>query len=144
MEPQHSKKRKFKETNGASKKDDNATTQEATERSKKRKESKLAADPVVDGPVDDAQQTTSEAEDEEPNWEDEGNEDVGEDKPADDIADDKNLSLPPAAGSTSDRFADLKLCEKSMKSIEKMGFETMTEIQRRAIPPLLAGKVSCL
>lgn len=38
------------------------------------------------------------------------------------------------------KFADLKLSERTMKAIEGMGFENMTEIQRRAIPPLLAGK----
>jgi ATP-dependent RNA helicase DDX18/HAS1 len=34
----------------------------------------------------------------------------------------------------------LNLSDRSMKAIEGMGFETMTEIQQRAIPPLLAGK----
>ncbi|KAL1591947.1 ATP-dependent RNA helicase [Paraconiothyrium brasiliense] len=38
------------------------------------------------------------------------------------------------------KFSDLKLSERTMKAIEGMGFENMTEIQRRAIPPLLAGK----
>jgi ATP-dependent RNA helicase DDX18/HAS1 len=38
------------------------------------------------------------------------------------------------------KFADLKMSERTMKAIEGMGFENMTEIQRRAIPPLLAGK----
>ncbi|KAI1184797.1 P-loop containing nucleoside triphosphate hydrolase protein [Nemania serpens] len=37
-------------------------------------------------------------------------------------------------------FADLKLSERTMAAIETMGFTTMTNIQRRAIPPLLAGK----
>ncbi|KAJ8125264.1 hypothetical protein O1611_g8376 [Lasiodiplodia mahajangana] len=37
-------------------------------------------------------------------------------------------------------FADLKLSERTMSAIEEMGFTTMTDIQRRAIPPLLAGK----
>lgn len=142
MEPQHSKKRKFKEANGVSKKDDSTIPRGVAGRSKKRKESELPAEEVADGAADDVQPTAPEAEDDEPNWEDEdGKEPNGHH--ADDLADDKNLSLPPAAGTTSDRFADLKLCEKTMNSIEKMGFETMTEIQRRAIPPLLAGKVSC-
>lgn len=46
----------------------------------------------------------------------------------------------PSAGVDPIKFAELNLSEKSMKAIEGMGFEDMTEIQRRGIPPLLAGK----
>ncbi|KAF1972754.1 kinase-like protein [Bimuria novae-zelandiae CBS 107.79] len=38
------------------------------------------------------------------------------------------------------KFNDLKLSERTIQAIQGMGFENMTEIQRRAIPPLLAGK----
>lgn len=39
-------------------------------------------------------------------------------------------------------FASLKgiLCEQTLKAIEEMGFTTMTEIQRKSLPPLLAGR----
>jgi ATP-dependent RNA helicase DDX18/HAS1 len=37
-------------------------------------------------------------------------------------------------------FSELNLSEKTMKAIGEMGFTKMTEIQRRGIPPLLAGK----
>ncbi|KAI8632967.1 ATP-dependent RNA helicase HAS1 [Xylariaceae sp. FL1651] len=37
-------------------------------------------------------------------------------------------------------FADLQLSERTMTAIKDMGFTTMTNIQRSAIPPLLAGK----
>ncbi|KAK7611335.1 putative ATP-dependent RNA helicase has1 [Phyllosticta paracitricarpa] len=37
-------------------------------------------------------------------------------------------------------FSELQLNPKTQKAIEQMGFTSMTEIQRRAIPPLLAGK----
>lgn len=49
------------------------------------------------------------------------------------------VSLP---GETNEptRFDDLKLSDKTMKAIKNMKFETMTEIQRRGIPPLLAGR----
>ncbi|KAK1253193.1 hypothetical protein MKX07_001270 [Trichoderma sp. CBMAI-0711] len=40
----------------------------------------------------------------------------------------------------SQKFEDLKLSEKTMKAIQEMGFTKMTNIQRSAIPPLLAGK----
>ena len=37
-------------------------------------------------------------------------------------------------------FADLNLSEKTMRGINDMGFENMTDIQQKTIPPLLAGK----
>ncbi|KAI1381081.1 ATP-dependent RNA helicase HAS1 [Hypoxylon crocopeplum] len=50
-------------------------------------------------------------------------------------------SLHTAVGSDAQNFAELNLSEKTMKAIkEDMGFEKMTTIQRRAIPPLLAGR----
>ncbi|CAI6342305.1 unnamed protein product [Periconia digitata] len=38
------------------------------------------------------------------------------------------------------KFSDLKLSDRTMQTIQSMGFETMTEIQQRAIPPLMTGK----
>lgn len=38
------------------------------------------------------------------------------------------------------KFSELKLSERTMKAIKDMSFETMTEIQQRGIPPLLAGR----
>ncbi|KAJ5732567.1 ATP-dependent RNA helicase has1 [Penicillium malachiteum] len=38
------------------------------------------------------------------------------------------------------KFSELNLSEKTMKAIEGMSFTTMTEIQQRTIPPLLAGR----
>lgn len=49
------------------------------------------------------------------------------------------LRLPPS-GTQAQRFSELNLSEKTMKAIEGMGFETMTEIQQRGIPPLLVGR----
>ena len=46
----------------------------------------------------------------------------------------------PSAGSEPQKFADLNLSPKTMQAIELMGFETMTDIQRRGIPPLMAGR----
>jgi ATP-dependent RNA helicase DDX18/HAS1 len=57
-----------------------------------------------------------------------------------DLPTDSTLSLP-GADSTPANFSDLKLSEKTMKAItEDMKFTTMTEIQQRGIPPLLAGR----
>lgn len=49
------------------------------------------------------------------------------------------LSLP-VTGSEPQKFSDINLSEKTMKAIADMKFENMTEIQRRGIPPLLAGR----
>lgn len=46
----------------------------------------------------------------------------------------------PSAGSEPQNFADLGLSSKTMQAIKEMNFETMTEIQRRGIPPLMAGR----
>jgi ATP-dependent RNA helicase DDX18/HAS1 len=50
-----------------------------------------------------------------------------------------SLALPSMNGEAT-KFKDIALSARTMKAIEAMGFETMTEIQQRAIPPLLAGK----
>lgn len=49
------------------------------------------------------------------------------------------LSLP-ATGEDPKKFTDLKLSSKTMQAINDMNFDTMTEIQQRGIPPLMAGK----
>ncbi|KAH9833946.1 ATP-dependent RNA helicase HAS1 [Teratosphaeria destructans] len=66
-------------------------------------------------------------------------------RPAGDLG--QPSDLPSALGvslpTTSDepqKFSELNLSAKTMKAIEGMKFETMTEIQRRGIPPLLAGR----
>ncbi|RAR09158.1 atp-dependent rna helicase has1 [Stemphylium lycopersici] len=38
------------------------------------------------------------------------------------------------------RFDELNLSERTMMAIKEMGFENMTEIQQKAIPPLLSGR----
>jgi ATP-dependent RNA helicase DDX18/HAS1 len=48
--------------------------------------------------------------------------------------------LPPDVTTNAQAFSELALSEKTMMAIEEMGFTKMTEIQRRGIPPLLAGK----
>ncbi|KAI9860481.1 MAG: ATP-dependent RNA helicase [Trichoglossum hirsutum] len=49
------------------------------------------------------------------------------------------LSLP-STGADPQKFSDLSLSGNTMKAIEDMTFEKMTEIQQRGIPPLLAGR----
>lgn len=51
------------------------------------------------------------------------------------------VSLPTIdTANDPQEFSQLNLSEKTMKAINEMPFRTMTEIQRRAIPPLLAGR----
>jgi ATP-dependent RNA helicase DDX18/HAS1 len=50
-----------------------------------------------------------------------------------------NLSLP-TSGPEATKFSELGLSDKTLRAIADMKFETMTEIQRRGIPPLLAGR----
>ena len=64
----------------------------------------------------------------------------GNDAPADtDVPSASGLKLP-STGSDPKNFKDLNLSSKTMQAIADMNFETMTEIQQRGIPPLLAGR----
>ena len=68
-----------------------------------------------------------------------GDEEEGEDTalaPQSDLP--SGTSIPTVDDAT--KFSDLKLSDRTMQAIQSMGFETMTEIQQRAIPPLLTGK----
>lgn len=56
-----------------------------------------------------------------------------------DLPTDSVLGLP-GVETAPKKFSDLSLSEKTMKAIEDMKFENMTEIQQRGIPPLLAGR----
>ncbi|KAI9828831.1 MAG: ATP-dependent RNA helicase [Sarea resinae] len=56
-----------------------------------------------------------------------------------DLPSDNALSLP-TTGAEPKKFSELNLSDKTMKALEDMKFETMTEIQQRGIPPLLAGR----
>ncbi|KAK7517393.1 ATP-dependent RNA helicase HAS1 [Phyllosticta citriasiana] len=86
-------------------------------------------------------------------------EDVGEDssdidEEKEDLVGENNDSAPqkgsdlpfasrmslPNVDTEPQSFSELQLNPKTQKAIEQMGFTSMTEIQRRAIPPLLAGK----
>ncbi|KAK6526297.1 ATP-dependent RNA helicase ddx18 [Orbilia ellipsospora] len=51
-----------------------------------------------------------------------------------------NLSLPNLDGTESMLFKDVKLNDHTQKAITEMGFTTMTEVQAKTIPPLLAGR----
>merc|ERR1711939_180540 len=46
----------------------------------------------------------------------------------------------PGTNTTPQKFSDLSLSERTMEALKEMSFTTMTEIQQRGIPPLLAGR----
>lgn len=94
-------------------------------------ESDEADQTVEDGAV-------SEAEDEEEQEEEvpKKNGHAGE---ATDLPSELGVALPNTAEEPQ-KFTDVNLSEKTMRAINEMKFETMTEIQRRAMGPLLAGK----
>ena len=56
-----------------------------------------------------------------------------------DLPSTSTLSLPRTEEDPR-AFHDLNLSDKTMQAIQDMKFETMTEIQQRGIPPLLAGR----
>jgi len=56
-----------------------------------------------------------------------------------DLPSSTTLSLPTTSPD-SQKFSELNLNDKTMRAIKDMGFENMTEIQHRGIPPLMAGK----
>ena len=56
-----------------------------------------------------------------------------------DLPTDTDPSLP-GTDAAPQKFSELTLSERTMKAIAEMKFESMTEIQRRGIPPLMAGR----
>ena len=56
-----------------------------------------------------------------------------------DLPSSTTLSLPSTRPDPR-AFKDLNLSIKTMQAIQAMGFENMTQIQQRGIPPLLAGR----
>jgi ATP-dependent RNA helicase DDX18/HAS1 len=66
--------------------------------------------------------------------------DDGDDTIEGDALPETDALLAPGADMNAQAFTDLNLSERTMKAISEMGFTKMTEIQRRGIPPLLAGK----
>lgn len=179
------KKRKFRDANGAKTTNGKATEAAelpATNPTRKTKKLKRSAEPEPEPSEDESESFDSEEEsekedevassaegseveevDEEKNGKkdgksqlqessDEEEEDLAErsnSKPSNDGNDAGNtdldvpnrdaLTLPPV-GEEATEFAQLNLSEQTTKAIQGMGFTKMTEIQRRGIPPLLAGR----
>ncbi|KAG8163995.1 hypothetical protein KVR01_005913 [Diaporthe batatas] len=139
MASETSKKRKLK--------DSSAPKAASDERkSKKSKKSKVVEpEPEVEE-VEEEQSSSNEAEQDEVASESEADESPETEEPQEEQAasaelpSQSHLSLPQEAGTEFQEFQQLNLSEKTIKAINEMGFTKMTEIQKRAVPPLLAGK----
>ncbi|EHK20071.1 uncharacterized protein TRIVIDRAFT_171594 [Trichoderma virens Gv29-8] len=136
------KKRKRKQVEAAA---------DASKKSKKLKNPPPAVEPEVEDEVAEEEEEEEEEEavsnEDQENDNEDGESDSGSDlgdKPAARDADGDVIptNSAPILSTLADsqKFEDLKLSEKTMKAIQEMGFTKMTNIQRSAIPPLLAGK----
>ncbi|KAL4803614.1 ATP-dependent RNA helicase has1 [Aspergillus unguis] len=105
------------------------------EAQKKRKVNHSSSDAESGSDDEDAEeeQDVSQEKDDEEDEVEEVNRDVPELPSVDAV------SLPQPDGGPQ-KFTELNLSEKTLQGIKEMGFETMTEIQQRTIPPLLAGR----
>lgn len=156
MDSAGSKKRKFKDSNGAKHVNKKRAAPIAAQKSKKVKRAAPVEEPEPrDEPVESDEDDEDENEvDQDVNADSDDDDDTKASKLENEDDDDENaedndvtdlpnggkLTLPPAVGSEAQSFEELKLSEKSMKAIKEMGFTKMTEIQRRGIPPSLAGR----
>lgn len=139
-----SKKRKFKDAKAAR---PEATAPAASKAKKLKrdptpKESEAESDSASDSPRatedNEVEEESSEAEEVQQDGESADNQNGSTE--LEDIPQTDGSLLPPALTTNAQSFSELNLSENTMQSIAEMGFTKMTEIQRRGIPPLLAGK----
>jgi ATP-dependent RNA helicase DDX18/HAS1 len=111
---------------------------ESREKSKKQKTAHQPKDDSEEEPVDIPEEELEQAEE---NAEQltEGPTD-GEGNALEDLPSINAVSLPQTGESLPTKFTELNLSDRTLEAIKEMGFETMTEIQQRAIPPLMAGR----
>ncbi|KAI0397210.1 P-loop containing nucleoside triphosphate hydrolase protein [Xylariaceae sp. FL0594] len=154
----HSRKRKHKEADHAKPARKPAATAVAAVEPVPKKKLKRAEPEVQSKPPADSETSDEEVGDEKYAGESEAesNESTGDDREesnggshgtdldADVVngnAQGSELESLVAPTEAAEKFEELKLSEKTLRAIkEEMNFETMTPIQRRAIPPLLAGR----
>ncbi|KAK3491198.1 ATP-dependent RNA helicase has-1 [Neurospora hispaniola] len=145
MASELSKKRKLKDAKIAT--EDGAATDKKTKKVKKDKKEKKAAEEVVEDTTPEEENDAPKAEEQQDGDEviPTGNEDKedSDDKDAeagDELTKTNDSLIAPSIATNATDFSELNLSDKTMKAIAEMGFTKMTEIQRRGIPPLLAGK----
>ncbi|KAJ3521636.1 hypothetical protein NM208_g13201 [Fusarium decemcellulare] len=144
-----SKKRKFKDANGVKVSNGKRAAPSVPQKSKKVK--RAAPEPRDEPEIesssdeedeDDVKDDEEESDEADEDGDEEEGEDTNDDKAEDstDLPDGGKLTLPPVSGAEAQSFEELSLSDKTMKAINEMGFTKMTEIQRRGIPPSLAGR----
>jgi ATP-dependent RNA helicase DDX18/HAS1 len=150
----HSKKRKRKHGTAS-----NATIFEVEEVKSKHSKSEKRSKKAKKTHESDEEEETFNEDDLEPNADSESenqdddcsedNEEVTQAIEDEDVAEGADLAEGPLSGTElslpntgtqSQKFSELNLSGKTMKAIQDMKFENMTEIQQRGIPPLLAGR----
>ncbi|KAF4971938.1 hypothetical protein FSARC_1381 [Fusarium sarcochroum] len=144
------KKRKFKDANGVKPSKGKKTSTLPTTKTKKVKRTEPEPRDEPEDDSSDEEKALKEDEDESDEADEDAEdsksgdkeEDTNEDQAEDntDLPDGGKLTLPPVAGAEAQSFDELNLSEKTMKAINEMKFTKMTEIQRRGIPPSLAGR----
>ncbi|POS78974.1 ATP-dependent RNA helicase HAS1 [Diaporthe helianthi] len=139
MASETSKKRKLKDSSAPKPASDGRKT-------KKSKKSKVEEpEPEVEE-VEEQQSSPNEAEQDEDFSESENDKSPETKEPQEEqvasaeLPSQSHLALPQEAGTEVQEFQQLNLSEKTIMAINDMGFTKMTDIQKRAVPPLLAGK----
>ncbi|EAA29692.1 ATP-dependent RNA helicase has-1 [Neurospora crassa] len=145
MASEFSKKRKLKDAKIAT--EDGAATDKKTKKVKKDKKEKKAAEEVVEDATPEEENDAQKAEEQQDGDEviptGNGDKEDSDDKDAeagDELTKTNDSLIAPSIATNATDFSELNLSDKTMKAIAEMGFTKMTEIQRRGIPPLLAGK----
>lgn len=98
---------------------------------KAKKQTKKQAEPEDEESDDEEEEDEEEDEDDEEDEEEQGE----NDEPKAHTQKSYDESAP-----VSDKFEDHNLSAPTLKAIKDMGFTTMTQVQARTIPPLLAGR----
>lgn len=120
-----------------------ASTEEDQAKKKKRKRSRPKKMPKESEPApsDTANNDEDSTPEEEEAVAEDREEEVAEEREAVESHKEKKKAKKSGSGIMStEAFSALGLSEPTMKAINDMGFENMTQIQARAIPPLLLGK----
>ncbi|KAJ5781701.1 ATP-dependent RNA helicase DDX18 [Penicillium psychrosexuale] len=114
---------------------------EKTTKKRKVSPSPSAEEESAEEESDDAEaaEDVEEVDAEEVDAEEESNTEDSEAANGTDLPTLEDVRLPQTEGKLQ-KFTELNLSEKTMQGINDMGFTTMTEIQQRTIPPLLAGR----
>ncbi|KAJ9546842.1 hypothetical protein OSB04_019385 [Centaurea solstitialis] len=121
------KKRKRNKNNKESKEEEEEEEMEDTMKDKKRKKKEKKKKVIISEEEEEEEDKPNELEEEEQQQEEE-------------VKKKKKKGGGDSGIMSSDSFTSLPLSEPTMKAILDMGFQYMTQIQARAIPPLLEGK----